>query len=53
MSIQLYRKFRADLLQVCDHWREVHPGVAEKYLIPRLRQQMVMLRAAYFRGEAY
>jgi hypothetical protein len=53
MSIQLYRKFRADLLEVCDYWRAEHPGVAERYLIPRLRRQMVMLRGAYFRGEAY
>lgn len=53
MSLELYRKFRADLLGVCDHWRGEHPGVAERYIIPRLRQQMVMLRGAYFRGEAY
>lgn len=53
MTLELYRKFRADLLEVCDYWRETHPGIAERYLIPRLRQQMAMLRAAYFRGEPY
>lgn len=53
MPAERYRRFRRDLLEVCEHWRAEHPEVAERYLIPRLREQMAMLRAAYFHGEPY
>jgi hypothetical protein len=52
MSLKLYRKFRADLLEWAKVYRGMDPEVFGSAL-RSTRRQMAMLRAGYYYGEAY
>ncbi len=54
MNPELYRKFRADLLEWCAHYRAIAKNDCEivgKAATRALRRQMAHLRQAYFIGD--
>lgn len=53
MTLKLYRKFRADLLEWAKVYRANDCPIVGGSALRSTRRQMAMLRDAYFRGEAY